>query len=563
MDICSLTLTELVKELRTENVSSQKVVAAYLERIEMNDQNGPMLNAAPILNPEAIKTALERDAERAAGKVRGQLHGVPFLVKDSFAVKGLPVSNGSPAFSDCIANHDSWVVERLKDEGAIVLGKTTMPPMAAGGMQQGIYGIAKSPFNQHYHPAAWFSGSSQGSGVGLAAGYAPFAIGEETVSSGRSPASYNGIVCYTPSNGLISIDRSWPLLPLRDVVAPFTQNIDDLLFLLKFFWSRPQEPETDFWLRQNYISVFEPEPALQELTQNNETFSPQSVRLGFVDRWSNDLSHKGFEGSVAVASLVDDVVERLKETGFGVETTDFPLLDAYSSHGVLTPNPDPLSEQLETLSTREFATIATAGWELFLRKNGSANVSSLSEVDSEDIFPEGFKGLPQKYNPLPPIHIDKEIPELSDDALEKLLFENPEIESAVKALENFRERHLDSWMQEKNLDILIFPANSDHASVSAGTSPQATINAWKEGVACSTGNFMVRQLGLPTVTLPIGVRKDNGMPVGLTLLSTPGQDVALLKIAQQVERILAPKRCLPTRIATMSHQNDHEVVPSA
>ena len=549
MDICSWSLRELVAALEAQTVTSQDVVAAYLARIELNDHDGPMLNAVPIVNPEAVQIATERDAERNQGENRGRLHGVPFLVKDSFAVKGLPVSNGSPAFTDCIAHHDSWVVERLKNEGAIVLGKTTMPPMAAGGMQQGLYGIARSPFNQHYHPAAWFSGSSQGSGVGLAAGYAPFTIGEETVSSGRSPASYNGIVCYTPSNGLISLDRSWPLLPLRDVVAPFTKNIEDLIFLLPLLWSKPEAVATDFWRRQNYVDVFEPDSAARDLEHYDVALAAEQLRLGVVDRWVTDNHQNGPAISSAVAALQQKTIEKLQHAGFNLKTADFPVMDAYSTQGVLTPNPDPLSTQLRTFSDLEFSAIATAGWELYLRTNGHPGLSSLAEVDPKDIFPEGFKGLPAKYNPLPPITVDSDVVQLSDTELDALLFDNPDIGSAVKALQDFRHESLDDWMTAQGLDVLLFLANTDHASVASGHSPEATVHAWQEGVACSTGNFMVRQLGLPTVTLPIGIRDDNHMPIGLTLLARPGQDGKLINTAHQIERSLALSGLTPARVA--------------
>lgn len=550
MDICSLSLVELVEQLQAATITSQEVVAAYLERIAMNDTDGPMLNAVPIVHPEALNIAIERDAERNRGEIRGRLHGVPFLVKDSFAVKGLPVSNGSPAFFNCIAQHDSWIVERLKAEGAIVLGKTTMPPMAAGGMQDGLYGKSRSPFNQLYHPAAWFSGSSQGSGVGLAAGYAPFTIGEETVSSGRSPASYNGIVCYTPSNGLMSLDYSWPLLPLRDVVAPFTRNMEDLFFLLPMLWSKPENVATDFWQRQGYIQVFDPATALQDLQDSEKAISREQVRLGIADRWDVRDGPDGAAVPSSVTQLQRSTVEKLQQAGFQIEITDFPVMDDYSDHGVLTPNPDSLSSAVQSIANNEFSSVATAGWEFFLRNNGCDNISSLSDIDPEDIFPEGFKGLPAKYNPLPPINIDPRVVDLSNAQLEAFLFGNPEIGSAIEALDRYRHTALDAWMRAKDFDVLMFLANTDHASINAGISPQATVRAWEEGVACSTGNFMVRQLGLPTVTLPIGVRSDNDMPVGITLLTRPGQDAKLLKIAHQVERAIAVIRPHPKRVVT-------------
>jgi amidase len=550
MDICSLSLADLVEHLDAGRLTSVDVTTAYLERIEANDRHGPQLNAAPILNPQALSDARHRDAEREQGRTRGLLHGVPFLVKDSYGIRGLSVSNGSPAFAECIATKHSWVVERLQAEGAIVLGKTTMPPMAAGGMQEGLYGVATSPFNPNFHPAAWFSGSSQGSAVALAAGYAPFTMGEETVSSGRSPASNNGIVAYTPSNGLISIDRSWPLLPMRDVVVPYTRSVADLFLLLRCLWSRPSHAVTDFWLRQTYLAVPDPDEAVAGLAATSDDFTLEGRRVAVPSRWIGPNAQGDPHMPAAVESLIRRTVIDLEQMGLEVEITDFPLMDDYAAGGVLTPIPDPLNEELEDFANAEFSTIATAGWELFLRSNQDAVVSSLGSINAEEIFPERFRGLPDKYNPLPRIALDPTVTSRTTKQLEDLLFDNPLMRTAVHALDSYRRRRLDEWMHEREFDFVAFPASTDHASTKAASDPSASIRAWQEGVACSTGNFMVRQLGLPTLTLPIGRREDNGMPLGLTLLSTPGDDVALLQAALHVERNLQNPRDTPPRVRT-------------
>src|SRR5690606_26800616 len=145
---------ELSEALDSGAVTSEELVAAYLERIERFDHDGPRINSVPVVNPAALDDARRADDERRAGRSRGPLHGLPFVVKDSFSVRGLTVASGSPAFERLRATRDAFTVERLRDAGAIVLGKTTMAPMAAGGMQRGLYGRAESPFNGDYLPAA-------------------------------------------------------------------------------------------------------------------------------------------------------------------------------------------------------------------------------------------------------------------------------------------------------------------------------------------------------------------------------------------------------------------------
>ena len=114
--------------------------------------------------------------------------------------------------------------------------------MAYGSMLRGVYGRAESPYNKDFLPAASGSGSPNGSGVSTAASFASFGMGEETVSSGRSPASNDALVAYTPSRGLILICGNWPLYPTLDVFVPYTRSIDDLFVLLDMLTK--QDPRT-------------------------------------------------------------------------------------------------------------------------------------------------------------------------------------------------------------------------------------------------------------------------------------------------------------------------------
>ena len=191
--------------LRSGEVTSVELVARYLNRIAFYDRSGIRLNSVPIINPAVFDEARESDVRRALGTTRGPLDGIPFTAKDSYRVKGLPVASGSPAFAELIAHDDAFAVARLRKAGAIFLGLTNMPPMAAGGMQRGVYGRAESPYNAEYLTSAFGSGSSNGSGTATAASFAAFGLGEETWSSGRAPASNNSLVAYTPSRGVISM----------------------------------------------------------------------------------------------------------------------------------------------------------------------------------------------------------------------------------------------------------------------------------------------------------------------------------------------------------------------
>ena len=183
--------------LDTREVTSEALVRKCLTRSAAYDSGTEGLNSIVVANPLALTEAAESDRRRQSGRPP-PLEGIPFTVKDSYMVAGLTVAAGSPAFASLTAQWDAFSVEMLRSAGAVLIGKTNMPPMADGGMQRGLYGRSESPYDRRWPAAAFGSGSSHGSAVATTAEFAMFGMGEETVSSGRSPASNNSLCAYTP-----------------------------------------------------------------------------------------------------------------------------------------------------------------------------------------------------------------------------------------------------------------------------------------------------------------------------------------------------------------------------
>ena len=256
--LATASIADLARALAEGPLTSVALVELYLDRIARLDHAPGGLNSVPVLNDAALDEARRADRERGEGGAVGPLHGLPFVVKDSFAVAGLTLAAGSPAFADLRAREDASTVALLREAGAIVIGKTTMPPMAAGGMQLGVYGKPRSPYNPDYLPAGWLSGSSSGSAVAVAAGLCAFGLAEETLSSGRSPASNNGLAAYVPSRGLISLRGNWPLMSLRDQVTPYARSVDDLLHVLEVLVpadDRDPAGGLDLWRDQSAVEL--------------------------------------------------------------------------------------------------------------------------------------------------------------------------------------------------------------------------------------------------------------------------------------------------------------------
>ncbi|THW69688.1 amidase signature enzyme [Aureobasidium pullulans] len=226
-----------------------------LRYISTYDTRGLFLNSVPLLNPDLFAGTAASDARRASGKLLSKLDSIPYTLKDGFKYLGMSVAAGSPAFANLQPNENAFVADKLAQAGFVMIGKTNMPPMAAGGMQRGVYGRAVSPYNMEYLTAAFSSGSSNGAATSTAASFAAFGLGSETVSSGRSPASNNGLVCYTPSRGVISCRGLWPLYVTCDVVVPLTRTVEDMLAVLEVITQPDPETIGDFWKDQRTVAL--------------------------------------------------------------------------------------------------------------------------------------------------------------------------------------------------------------------------------------------------------------------------------------------------------------------
>lgn len=228
--------------------SSEEIVAAYLKHIAEIDDSGPRLNAVIATFPDAIDQARRLDAERKSGKVRGPLHGIPVLVKDNIEVAGpVPTTAGSLALKDNITNRDAPMIARLREAGAVILGKTNLSEWAnirSGSSTSGwsaVGGLTRNPHVLDRNTC----GSSSGSGAAAAANLAPLTIGTETDGSIVCPSSVNGIVGFKPTLGLVSRSRIVPISHSQDTAGPMTSTVRDAALLLTTMaGSDPSDPAT-------------------------------------------------------------------------------------------------------------------------------------------------------------------------------------------------------------------------------------------------------------------------------------------------------------------------------
>ncbi|MDP3783995.1 MAG: amidase family protein, partial [Sphingopyxis sp.] len=220
----------LQAEMTERRINSDVITATYLDRIRTLDDNGPKLNAVIATFPDATSRAHALDLERQAGRVRGPLHGIPILIKDNIEAKGpVPTTAGSLALQDNVTNRDAPLVARLRDAGAVILGKTNLSEWAnirSNNSTSGwsaVGGLAKNPHALDRNTC----GSSAGSGAATAASLAPITIGTETDGSITCPAGVNGVVGFKPTVGLVSRTHIVPISHSQDTAGPMTLTVRD------------------------------------------------------------------------------------------------------------------------------------------------------------------------------------------------------------------------------------------------------------------------------------------------------------------------------------------------
>jgi amidase len=234
VDVVEFSAQDAQVAMAAGTLSSRTLTQSYLDRIARVDDAGPMLNAVIEINPAALAEADAMDAERAAGRVRGSLHGIPVLLKDNIDVAGLVNSAGSLAMATHRPTKDAFVVTQLREAGAVILGKTNLSEWAnfrstrssSGWSSRG--GQTKNPYALDRNPC----GSSSGTGAAIAASLGAIGVGTETDGSIICPASVNGLVGLKPTVGLVSRGGIIPISVSQDTAGPMGRTVSDVAMLL-------------------------------------------------------------------------------------------------------------------------------------------------------------------------------------------------------------------------------------------------------------------------------------------------------------------------------------------
>lgn len=459
-------------ELRSKRLTCVQLIQFYLDRIEAYDQRGPTLNAIQNINPAALTIAGDMDASfSASGEFSGRLHCIPVLVKDAVNTDFMPTTYGSAIFKTFVPRESATIIEKLRAAGAIILAKTNM-----GEFARGYSGSAFGDCHNAYDPGRSPSGSSCGTGVGIAANFAAVGIGEDTNGSIRGPASHGSLVGLRPTLPLVSRAGMMPFDPTRDTLGPITRNVRDSAILLDVIagYDR-QDPITA--LSYGYV----PESYTDFLDENGL----RGMRFGLIRvpmAGSTDISAPDYtEVQNALTQSAADLVARGTVV---IDPIEIPSLKEM----VAAANDGPDDE----------ATI-----DAYLAEHPNAPVQTLREIIAS------------------PLILDRRRVQLEEGLHDGTEDQASEEVAWRRAREDLRILILRIMADEK-LDALIY-ATYDHAPTEVPISTPGT------------NRVIAPALGFPALSLPAGFFED-GLPIGVEFLGRPFSEGTLLRAAYDYEQ---------------------------
>ncbi|GAB4014815.1 amidase family protein [Spirosoma migulaei] len=226
------TIDQLHTAMQAGKLSSAQLVQLYLDRIEAYDKQGPFLNAIIMVNPKALTEAHRLDSlYKATGKFVGPLHGIPVIVKDNYNTFDMPTTNGTLAMKKSIPPKDAFVIQRIREAGAIIIAKSNLAEFATSGnfsVSSILPGYSRNPYDTKRTTA----GSSGGTAAAVAADFGTIGLGTDTGSSIRGPSAHQSLVGFRPTLGLVSRDGIAPLAMTNDTGGPICRTVEDAVRVL-------------------------------------------------------------------------------------------------------------------------------------------------------------------------------------------------------------------------------------------------------------------------------------------------------------------------------------------
>jgi amidase len=489
-------ILELQAQMQADTLTARGLVEQYLARIDAIDRRGPALNTVIEINPDALAIADALDAERAAQGPRGPLHGIPVMLKDNIdTADRMMTTAGSLALLGSIAPEDAFLVQKLRQAGAVILGKTNLsewanfrsPHSTSGWSSRG--GQTRNPYALDRNPC----GSSSGSAAAVAANLCSVAIGTETDGSIICPAYTNGIVGIKPTLGLVSRTGVIPIAHSQDTAGPMARTVADAAILLGALTGvDPRDPATEAGRDR----------ALADYTPFLDPNGMRGARIG--------VARNCFGFDPRVDAVMETCIQAMRDLGATiVDPADVAI-------------PEDLGKTEIEVLLYEFKADLNA----YLAHLGpGAPVHSLEEIIA---FNEAHK--------------EKVMPYFGQERMLEAQAKGPLTDEAyLKALETHhrlaRAESIDATLQAHTLDAIITP-----------TGGPASLTDWVNGDPSGGGESPPAAVaGYPEITVPAGAIF--GLPVGISFIAGAYQEPTLIKLAyafEQATRVRRPPQFLPS-----------------
>ncbi len=490
------TISELQQKMSAGELTSLQITEAFLERIQAMDQNGARVNSVIELNPDVQGIAVELDAERASGKVRSPLHGIPILIKDNIDTHDkMQTTAGSLALEGNIAPRDAFIVTQLRKAGAVILGKTNLSEWAnfrgkrsvSGWSSRG--GLTRNPYALDRSAC----GSSSGSGAAVAANFCAAAVGTETDGSVICPAQTNGIVGIKPTLGLISRSGIIPIAHSQDTAGPMARTVADAAILLGVLTGVD---------KNDSATTASAKRALKDYTKFLDKDGLQGARIGVARNMCGTDSRilEIFEQSIVLMKSLGAVI---------VDPANLPNFDKFGRTEV-----EVLHYEFKADLNKYLASV-------------NARVKNMEDIIK---FNEEHKARVMPYFGQEHMLAAQEKGGLRDKQYREALAKNHLLT---------RKNGIDVVMKKHKLDALIVPSGGPAWMIDLANGD--AINWDME----STSPAAVA--GYPHITVPMG--HVFGLPVGLSFFAKAWQEPTLIKLAyafEQATRVRVEPKFLKT-----------------
>jgi amidase len=488
-ELSEVTITDLQQKMQAKQFTSRLITELYLKRIDQIDKKGIMLNSVIEINKDALNMADAMDKEREKGKVRGPLHGIPVLIKDNINTgDNMHTTAGSLALADNFAKQDAFIVHKLREAGAVILGKTNLSEWAnfrsthSTSAWSSRGGQTKNPYILDRNP----SGSSAGTGTAVAANLCVIGIGTETDGSIVSPSSVNGLVGIKPTVGLWSRSGIIPISKTQDTAGPMARTVKDAAILLGLLAGIDTA---------DMATLESKGKAETDYTKFLDANGLKGKRLG--------IEKKALDGNPAVVALLKNAIDTLKKQGAEVVEIE-------------------LYKELEEIGKHEFTVLLYEfkdGLNQYFA-NANSKIKSLADAIAFNKQNEA-KAMP---------FFKQETMEL---AQAKGDLNSKEYLDAVKQTSVGTRKVIDDMLAKYKLDAIIGTTNGPAVCIDL-------VNGdYDNGFGFSGPAAMA---GYPHITVPMGLA--HGLPVGLSFFSTAYKEGDIIKLGYAYEQA-SKKRVAP------------------